>query len=82
VAACRVFVCESHAAGNEPGYGCASCVVYCQSEYISQSHTTQHTTHIHNQAHSQQCTTYTQYDMLPRHQGNITKLINVCFRKM
>ena len=27
VAACRVFVCESCAVYNEPGYGCASCVV-------------------------------------------------------
>ena len=34
---------------------------------MSQSDTTQYMAHIHNQAHSQQRMTYTQYDMLPQH---------------
>ena len=47
------------------GYGCASYVVQCES------HTAQHTTHNHNQAHFKQRTTHTQkHDTLPQHQVN------------
>ena len=35
VAACRVFVCESYAVQNEPGYGCALYAVQHETGYTA-----------------------------------------------